>query len=395
MKKTLAFVIPSLDAGGGEKSLVNLLGTIDTARYDVDLIVLYKRGIFLKSVPKAITILSLPGDFSIFSLPFARSLKTALVKGKFGLFFNRLVFTLKHQFIGHTPDAEQSSWKNIGSSIAPLEKKYDVAIGFLEKTSIYFAVDKIKSNKKIGFVHTNYVDMKINPDFDRAYFEKLDSIVTVSDECVSALKTTFPEFASKVRVMHNILSPKLIWSMANEPVSDMPGETTIVSIGRLHREKGFDLAIAACAILVKAGYDIKWYLIGEGNERAALEKQIADLGMQNNFLLLGLRDNPYAYIKKAAIFAHPSRLEGKSIAIDEAKILAKPIVVTNFTTVNDQIAHLHSGYIVEMTPESIASGIQTLLDDETLRENLSGNLRQESLGTESEIEILYDLIENR
>src|SRR5690606_19898028 len=136
-------------------------------------------------------------------------------------------------------------------------------------------------------------------------------------------------------------------------------------------------------------------LIGEGNERAALEKQIADLGMQNNFLLLGLRDNPYAYIKKAAIFAHPSRLEGKSIAIDEAKILAKPIVVTNFTTVNDQIAHLQNGYIVEMTPESIASGIQTLLDDETLRENLSGNLRQESLGTESEIEILYDLIENR
>jgi glycosyltransferase involved in cell wall biosynthesis len=394
MKKSLAFVIPSLDAGGGEKSLVNLLGTIDTETYDVDLIVLHKRGIFVKSVPKTVNILTPSGDFKIFSLPFVSSLKTALLKGKFGLFFNRIAFTLKYQLLKSRSDAEQSSWKNLGRSVSPIEKEYDAAIGFLEKTSVYFAVDKINAKKKIGFIHTNYIDMKINADFDRPYFQKLDAILTVSDECVSALKTTFPEFAPKIKLMHNIVSPRLIHTMAAEPVSDMPGTQTLVSIGRLHHEKGFDIAIGACAWLVKNGYDVKWYLIGEGKERTALEKQIADSGLEAHFVLLGLRDNPYPYIKNATIFVHASRLEGKSIAIDEAKILAKPIVVTNFTTVYDQITHLQNGYIAEMMPESVALAIKTLLDDEALRQSLSANLLQENLGTEREIEILYDLIES-
>lgn len=392
MKKTLAFVIPSLDAGGGEKSLVNLLNTIDPALYDVDLIVLYKRGIFLGAVPQTVNVFSPQGDFSIFSLPFAASLKTALSRGKLKLFVNRVLFTLKYQFIKNRSDAEQSSWKNFASSVKPLEKHYDAAIGFLEKTSVYFTVDKIKADKKIGFIHTNYIDMGINPDFDRPYFDKLNYIVTVSDQCVSALQKTFPEFASKIRIMHNIVSPKLIKAMAEKPVADMANGQTIVSIGRLHRQKGFDLAVLACAILVNGGYDVKWYLIGEGNERAALERKIAETGMQNHFFLLGLRENPYAYIEKAAVFVHPSRLEGKSIAIDEAKILAKPIVVTNFTTVYDQIAHLETGIITEMTPESIAHGIIKLLADEALKQKLVANLKSENLGTESEIEKLYELI---
>lgn len=392
MKKTLAFVIPSLDAGGGEKSLVNLLNTIDTDRYDVDLIVLYKRGIFLGALPKTVNVFSPQGDFSIFSLPFASSLKTALFKGKLKLFINRLLFTFKYQFIKNRSDAEQSSWKNFASAVIPLEKKYDVAIGFLEKTSIYFTVDKIKADKKIGFIHTNYIDMGINPDFDRPYFGKLNHIVTVSDECVSALQKTFPEFASKVKIMHNIVSPKLIKSMAEKPVNDMANGQTIVSIGRLHPQKGFDLAVAACAILVNSGHDIKWYLIGEGNERAALEKKITETGMQNHFFLIGLRENPYAYIEKATVFVHPSRLEGKSIAIDEAKILAKPIVVTNFTTVYDQIAHLETGIITEMTPDSIAHGIIKILTDESLKQKLIANLQSENLGTEGEIEKLYELV---
>ena len=52
---------------------------------------------------------------------------------------------------------------------------------------------------------------------------------------------------------------------------------------------------------------------------------------------MGVKENPYPYIKKADIYVQPSRYEGKSIAIDEAKILKKPIVVTNFSTAKDQI----------------------------------------------------------
>ena len=86
-------------------------------------------------------------------------------------------------------------------------------------------------------------------------------------------------------------------------------------------------------------------------------------------------------------------LKGKSIAIDEAKILQKPIVVTNFSTAKDQINDQENGLIVEMDPKSISIGIQRLIDDQKLRRKLVDQLSKEQLGTESEINKLYELIE--
>ena len=65
--------------------------------------------------------------------------------------------------------------------------------------------------------------------------------------------------------------------------------------------------------------------------------------LQDHFILLGMKENPYPYIKEADIYVQPSRFEGKSIAIDEAKILQKPIVVTNFSTAKDQIKNQENG----------------------------------------------------
>ena len=84
-----------------------------------------------------------------------------------------------------------------------------------------------------------------------------------------------------------------------------------------------------------------------------------------------------------------SRFEGKWIAIDEAKILNKPILVTNFSTVRDQIANNKTGHIVEMSPEAIANGIVELMTNKQLAKSLSENLANETLGTESEIEKIY------
>jgi glycosyltransferase involved in cell wall biosynthesis len=85
-------------------------------------------------------------------------------------------------------------------------------------------------------------------------------------------------------------------------------------------------------------------------------------------------------------------VEGKSIAIDEAKILHKPIVVTNFSTAKDQIDHGQNGLIVNMDPKAIAEGIQAIIDDAELRNKITLQLSKEKLGTESEIDKLYQLI---
>jgi glycosyltransferase involved in cell wall biosynthesis len=396
MKKKLLFVIPSLDAGGGEKSLVNLLGIIDAGKYQVDVMLFHKNGLFLKMLPEHVRVLEIDGDYRIFSKGLLSSVKSFLSSFKFAAAFNRISFAIKNKRISNKAVAEQQSWKNAAGTIPHLEGRYDAAIAFLEKSSVYYLVDKVNADKKIGWIHTNYASSGMQPAFDAPYFQRLDHIVTVSDECGSALHDTFPKETSKIVVMHNIISSEMIHRLAEmgdaKEIND--SQTSILSVGRLSAEKGFDLAIDACAVLNARGTEVHWYVIGEGKERAVLEQKIKDHGLEGKFHLLGARENPYPYLKKATVYAQTSRYEGKSIAIDEAKIMHKPIVVTNFTTVKDQILDGENGVVADMDPESIANGILKILNDEAFRDRLVANLQKEHLSNESEIETLYCLIES-
>ncbi|MEH7419545.1 glycosyltransferase, partial [Neobacillus drentensis] len=67
-----------------------------------------------------------------------------------------------------------------------------MAIGFLEKTSTYFCVDKVEASKKVGWVHIDYDKLGMDPKFDINYFKKIDNIVTVSEECANIFKARFP-----------------------------------------------------------------------------------------------------------------------------------------------------------------------------------------------------------
>ena len=140
------------------------------------------------------------------------------------------------------------------------------------------------------------------------------------------------------------------------------------------------------------GYNIKWYVIGEGNEREKLEEIIKKKNLENHFKLLGLRENPYPYLKKADIYVQPSRYEGKSIAIDEAKILHKPIIVTNYETAKDQITNEINGLIVDMNEKGLSEGIERLIQNQDLKHSFINNLSNEQLGTENEINKLYEII---
>ncbi len=394
MKKKLLFVIPSLEAGGSEKSLVNLLNTIDLQQYEVDLLLLKNAGIFLKLVPKEVNIISLEGNYKIFTQPLFSSILGFLKKGKFDLVISRLVFTLKSNTIQNKGIAEQQSWRDILKSIPKITKEYDAAIGFLEKSSIYFVVDCVNAKNKIGYIHNDYNQLDLDATFDLPYFEKLYTIATVSEECKTVLQQVFPTQKDKIKVLYNIVSPTLIQKMAEGKIDIVTTKPILLSIGRLHSQKGFDIAIQSAKILQSKAVEFIWYVIGEGAERATLERMISENNMQNHFVLLGLKENPYPYLKAASIVVQSSRYEGKSIAIDEAKILKKPIVVTNFSTAKDQIEHLKTGIISEMNPESLADAIANLLQNKSLQQEISLHLSeaQSAFGTENEIEAFYQIL---
>ncbi|WP_209122911.1 glycosyltransferase [Alkalihalobacillus sp. BA299] len=394
MKENILFVMPSLSAGGGEKSLVNLLSQIDYNRFNIDLFLFNHNGIFMEYLPSEVNVLSLPDTYTDFTLPLHKSIAKFIMKRKFNLVLSRITYTKMNRSSKSTSINEQYSWKYMAQSLEKLEKKYDIAIGFLEKTSTYFCVDKVEANKKIGWVHIDYDKLGMDPQYDLPYFKKLDNIITVSEECSNILKERFPSEGEKVQVIYNIVSPTTITKMAKMEKVDNPqknNEVNILSIGRLHYQKGFDRAIKACKIMVDKGYNIQWRIIGEGEERQKLMTLINEYNLKDHFHLIGLKSNPYPYIKNAEVYAQTSNFEGKSIAIDEAKILQKPILVTNFSTAKDQIQHGKNGLIVEMDPSAIADGIENLIIDKDLRKKLTTNLANEKLGTEAEINKLYEL----
>ncbi|MBS2969649.1 glycosyltransferase [Metabacillus sp. KIGAM252] len=392
MKKNLLFVMNNLNCGGAEKALISLLETIDYSRFEVDLLLFKKEGLFLSKVPSQVNLLNEINEFTFFDMPIKEAINKSIKQQRFDITFSRIRAGIIYKTEKNGAKCEQKAWNQIRWILKPLKKNYDVAIGYLEKNPIYYCVDKVKAHYKIGFIHNDYNKLGMIPKMDQQYFRQLDSLVTVSEECANILIEVFPDLKEKIEVMYNIISPEVIRQLSLDESLEATSKIKLVSVGRLNYQKGFEMAIDACKLLVEKGYEVVWDILGEGEEREKLETLVQETNLNGIVNFLGIKENPYPFIKNADIYVQPSRFEGKSIAIDEAKILHKPIVVTNFSTAKDQIKNNHNGLIVGMDSTSLANGIEKLILDPALRDQLSDNLSKEKLGTTEEIIKFYRFI---
>lgn len=386
-----------LVCGGAEKSLLSLLEAMDYSKYNVDLYLFSHKGLFLNKIPKEVTLLPEPENYKYFNMAFKTATEELIKKRKINTAFNRSILGFLAKTEKNGAVMEQKFWRYLSKSINKIDKDYDIAIGFQEKNPIYFCVDHVKAKVKIGWIHTDYKKLGIDPEKDKSYFAELDYIVTVSEDLVHILKEQFPESKNKINYIYNIVSSRVINKMSLEKVNLKTindSSTSIISVGRLAKEKGLDITLDAIDILVKKGYYIKWYLIGEGNVKPELEKSIKTRKLEERVVFLGIKENPYPYIKIADIFIQSSRYEGKSISINEAKILGKPIVITNFDTAKSHIKDDYNGLIADMDSVSVANNIERLIKEDDLRKKFITNLERDQLGTENEIEKLYELIEH-
>lgn len=392
MRKKLLFVINNLHCGGAENSLISLLQQLDYTKYEVDLLLFQKEGFFLKNVPQEVRVLGPIEEFAYFDGSFAKAVFKAFLQLRFDIILTKFKF-LALKKIQNPAEREQRFWYYLKICLPKLKGNYDVAIGFLEKTPNYYIVDKVDAKKKMGFIRTDYEAMGMIQSIDEPYFEKLNYILANSPNAENSLKKLFPQFIPKIKTIENFFSPETLHAMADEKVTIQKGELTLVSVGRLHPAKGYDFAIEACKIIKEKGIDIKWYIIGEGGERHELERLIQENNIQNNFILVGLKENPHPYIKLADLYVQTSRFEGKSRAIEEAKIHQKPILITNYPSAPDQIQHLQNGYIVAMNANAIADGILHLHHDNELKIKLISNLQNTLVDNQKQLKVLYDLID--
>ncbi len=396
MKKKLLFVMESMKGEGGERSLLTLLQLMDYDKYDVDLMLFEPSGLFFDMIPEQVNLVPFGELYDKFTLPMVKSVFSLLLCGKPGLAVKRALYSRTVNSSSCSAlTRDQLAWKYMSSFFDSNGKEYDAAIGYLEGKPNFYVADCARAKTKIVYIHNDYRKLGMDAEIDSEFFSKVDFLVTVSEECENALHETFPQYAEKVRMIENVTVPEILIKMSQENVEDFDKKSDgkiVLTIGRLCPQKGYDVAIDAAEILDKKGYDFKWFSIGKGELREEIEQKICEKNLGEKFILLGEKANPYPYVANCDIYVQTSYYEGKSIAIDEAKILAKPIVATKFSTVYDQLEDGVTAVLADIDAASVAEKIGQLFDDEKLAENLSDNLRKIKLGNEEEIEKFYAIL---
>ncbi|MGM9974547.1 MAG: glycosyltransferase [Clostridiaceae bacterium] len=378
-KRKILFVLWSLSAGGAERSLINLLWELDYGYYDVELFLFEREGEFLNQLPEQIRLIETPKMVKFLSTgSFREMMNNFSLRG----FFYRMLYKLFYEKKAKSSyNKDQLLWDKVWKkSLESLKGEYDIAAGYLQGIPNYFVIDKVTAERKLLWIHTDYSKINGDIDFDYRYFCRGDEIITISEICKEALLKNFSFLKDKINLLYNINSPVLIKRLAEEVVpkeiisAKEEGHQILLSIGRLVEVKGFDIAIKAAAILRNRGVKYKWFILGEGRLRQELLELISINSLQDFVFLLGVKSNPYSYISQADIVVQTSRYEGKSMVLDEAKALCKPIISTNYSSATDQIDQGKTGILVGMSPEEVAKGVEEVLSDKDIRKLLTDNL---------------------
>ena len=398
MKKVL-FMMHNMPVGGIAKALLGVLNSIDYSKYEVSLGLFEHSGIFFDEVPKEVNVLpELFLNRDMYILPLSNFKIVWKRSKKLGMKWlaNLLKFSIIRLFRGREVYYYKYCKKLVKDTI-DIDEEFDAVVAFASQHNIYYAVDKIKAKKKIGFIHNDYskTDYKYKC-LDDEYFPKLDYLATISTECVDVLNDYFPDLISKTLCIPNIVSCNDVVSKSNlyfpEEMLDRDFKY-IVTLCRISIDcKGLDYAVQASKKLKDMNVKFKWLIVGGGCEEAELRSMIVDNELQDHMIITGVKKNPYPYISNCDLFAQPSRYEGKSICVDEAKILHKPILLTNYTTAKDQINHLQNGYICDMNSDALACAVDKLLTDTNLTNGFVEMLNNEDLDNTDEVLAIYDNI---
>lgn len=395
MKKKILFVLNSLRVGGAEKALISLLHELDYERFEVDLFLFTHDGNFLKRLPEKVNLLPVPENFKFFDMSTKSAIFQNLKKGNLSLVIDRFKFSNLLNAEKNDAVAEQKAWKFLKNHLTKLNQEYDVAFSFLEKTPNYFIIDKVKAKKKILTVMTDYQILGMKKEIDIPYFEKANKIFVLSEENKTSLQKKFPEFKDKIIIIENMISEKEVLSLTEEQITDFPENSfTLVSVGRLVEGKIHEIGVEVMKILKDRNLNFRWLVLGEGNCRKLIEDKIEKYHLGNHISLLGEKDNPYPYIKKADIFLHLSKFEGYGIAIAEARILKKCIVLNDFTTAATHVKNGFDGVIAPLDPEKIANEIEKLITDENLRRKYEQNVSFDKDFAQKILRKIDDLVEN-
>ncbi|MGM8274018.1 glycosyltransferase [Clostridium perfringens] len=387
--KSILFMLINMNIGGTEKALINMLNELQKEKYKVTVLLLEKYGGFLDQIPDWVEVKYLDEYKNLkkyINEPPIKSVKELLSKKEyinaFNLFLSYCISKLK--------DDISYYYKYLLTDVSDLEEEYDIAVAYAGPMDFitYFIANKIKAKKRVQWIHFDISKIGFNKRFAEKMYSKFDKIFVVSEEGKNKLNLLIPSLSDKTEVFFNIISSTFIKNMAKneEGFNDNYNGIRILTVGRLSREKGQDITISVLEKLIKQGYEIRWYCIGEGNMRKELEDMVKNKNLQENYIFLGSKRNPYPFMKECDIYVQSSRHEGYCITLAEARCFNNPIITTNFTGANEQIRNEKTGLIVNFNQDEMYKAIKRIIKDRELKDSIGNNLEKNLVDTSGEIE---------
>lgn len=380
-----------MEVGGVERSLISMLNNFDYEHYQIDLMLYSHTGDFMSLLPPQTNLLDELMPYKTFRMTIKETIKSK----QLFIGIARMLAKYKARKVKATEKGYQQMqfmWKYALPFLPKLSKEYDIAISYLWPH--YFVAEKVKAKTKIAWIHTDFSTVETNVQMDLNMWGKFDYIVAVSEQCKQAFINKYPTLEKKTIVIENITSPDLVQTLAKEKIEQKmycDHRFKLVTVARLSHAKGIDRAVRALRILKDRGYNFAWYIVGYGGDENEIRNLIIKNDLEDDFILLGKKINPYPYMELADLYVQPSRYEGKAVTVGEAQVLAKPVLITDYPTAQSQVLNGFDGVICEQSIKGIADGIENLYNDSRLRKHLSTNCKQTDYHNTKELEKLYQL----
>lgn len=345
MKKIL-IVSNSLKGGGAEKVLLDILKALN-GKYEIDLFLFSKEGVYLDEAKKYVKkIIGMSQRKSFLN-------KYILLRKIISLYLIICYYLI------------------IKGYIYNFENKYDCEIAFIEGLPTRYIANRKNNSKKIAWVHTDLEKYGITK-YDETSYKKIDKIICVSQDSKYSLINIFTDLKNKIEVIYNFIPQKEIKRKAlakQKEIIKQNDKITIISVGRLSKEKGFDILLKAHKELLEEKLDYNLIILGEGPLRKEFNNYIKINKIQNNTKLLGFKKNPYKYMKEADIFVMASRYEGYPLVLCEALVLGLPVIATNCTGPKEILENGKYGILVNINSvKELKNSIRILLKDKIQRE---------------------------
>ncbi|QUO31248.1 glycosyltransferase [Faecalicatena sp. Marseille-Q4148] len=369
MKKIL-FCLQTMVCGGVEKELITILNRFNPQEYDLAVLLFYTQDKEMeKKLPNYVEFINLQLDKKYYCGNLKNVIAERMKKGEMieaaKIITSRIVKGI-------------SVPVNISlDKINILGEKYDYAVCYHMHSPLVlkYVAEKVQAKRKYAWIHNDFITTGFPIAQYDAWLQNYNAFFGVSEQITSEFRNICSNCSNRAFTLPNIVDEKEILLKAEDFSSlDRGFETDknfrIVTVGRFVEQKGFDLAIKATSILKKQGLKFTWYAIGYGKDETLMKSLIDENDVSDCFIILGRKENPYPYIKMSDIYVQPSRHEGYAITIEEAKVLKKVIVCTNFSGASEQLINKETGIIVDaFSAERIAEAISPFILNSNYKNN--------------------------